>query len=95
MLQKLKHITLFASLIVSGAMAATLEDIKYDPKSNGLMLSIEFSEPIPDDNIIAKDNTNMTIAIKDLFLLQEDHHKENYLPQQKYDLFLRWIKPYT
>ena len=51
MLQKLKHITLFASLIVSGAMAATLEDIKYDPKSNGLMLSIEFSEPIPDDNI--------------------------------------------
>ena len=52
MLQKLKHITLFASLIVSGAMAATLEDIKYDPKSNGLMLSIEFSEPIPDDNII-------------------------------------------
>ena len=52
MLQKLKHITLFASLIVSGAISATLEDIKYDPKSNGLMLSIEFSEPIPDDNII-------------------------------------------
>ena len=29
-----------------------LEDIKYDPKTNGLMISIEYSEPIPDDNII-------------------------------------------
>ena len=52
MLKKIKHIILFASLIVSGALASTLEDIKYDPKSNGLMLSIEYSEPIPDDNII-------------------------------------------
>ena len=52
MLQKIKHISLVASLIVSGAVASTLEDIKYDPKSNGLMLSIEYSEPIPDDNII-------------------------------------------
>ena len=29
-----------------------LKDIKYDPKSNGLMISIDYSEPIPDDNII-------------------------------------------
>ena len=52
MLKKIKHIILFASLIVSGTLASTLEDIKYDPKSNGLMLSIEYSKPIPDDNII-------------------------------------------
>ena len=52
MLKKIKHIILFASLIVSGTLASTLEDIKYDPKSNGLMLSIEYSKPIPDNNII-------------------------------------------
>ena len=37
---------------MSGALASTLKDIKYDPKGNGLMLSIEYSDPIPDDNII-------------------------------------------
>ena len=52
MLKIIKHIILSTSLIVSGTLASTLEDIKYDPKSNGLMLSIEYSEPIPDDNII-------------------------------------------
>ena len=52
MLKKLKHITLIVSLIISGALASTLKDIKYDPKGNGLMLSIEYSDPIPDDNII-------------------------------------------
>ena len=52
MLKNLKHITLFASLIVMGIEASVLEDIKYDPKSNGLMISIEYSDPIPDDNII-------------------------------------------
>ena len=52
MLKKIKHITIVASLIVSGTLASTLEDIKYDPKSNGLMLSIEYTDPIPDDNII-------------------------------------------
>ncbi len=52
MLKKIKHITLIVPLIVSGALASTLEDIKYDPKGNGLMLSIEYSDPIPDDNII-------------------------------------------
>ena len=52
MLKIIKHIMLSTSLIVSGTLASTLEDIKYDPKSNGLMLSIEYSEPIPDDNII-------------------------------------------
>ncbi len=50
--KKNKHITIVASLIVSGTLASTLEDIKYDPKSNGLMLSIEYTDPIPDDNII-------------------------------------------
>lgn len=52
MLKKIKHITLIVSLIISGAHASTLKDIKYDPKGNGLMLSIEYSDPIPDDNII-------------------------------------------
>ena len=52
MLKKIKHITLIVSLIMSGALASTLKDIKYDPKGNGLMLSIEYSDPIPDDNII-------------------------------------------
>ena len=52
MLKNIKHITLFASLIVIGVEASVLEDIKYDPKSNGLMISIEYSDPIPDDNII-------------------------------------------
>ena len=52
MLKKIKHITLVVSLIMSGALASTLKDIKYDPKGNGLMLSIEYSDPIPDDNII-------------------------------------------
>ncbi len=52
MLKKIKHITLIVSLIISGALASTLKDIKYDPKGNGLMLSIEYSAPIPDDNII-------------------------------------------
>ena len=52
MLKNLKHITLTVSLIVSGVHASTLKDIKYDPKGNGLMLTIEYSEPIPDDNII-------------------------------------------
>ncbi len=52
MLKNIKHITLIVSLIISGALASTLKDIKYDPKGNGLMLSIEYSEPIPDDNII-------------------------------------------
>ncbi len=52
MLKKIKHITLIVSLIVSGLHASTLKDIKYDPKGNGLMLSIEYTDPIPDDNII-------------------------------------------
>ncbi|MFL3013237.1 MAG: PEGA domain-containing protein [Candidatus Neomarinimicrobiota bacterium] len=52
MLKNMKHITIFASLIVMGIEASVLEDIKYDPKSNGLMISIEYSDPIPDDNII-------------------------------------------
>ena len=52
MLKNIKHITIFASLIVMGIEASVLEDIKYDPKSNGLMISIEYSDPIPDDNII-------------------------------------------
>jgi hypothetical protein len=52
MLKNIKHITLIVSLIISGAHASTLKDIKYDPKGNGLMLSIEYSDPIPDDNII-------------------------------------------
>ena len=52
MLKNIKHIIIGVSLIVSGALASILEDIKYDPKSNGLMISIEYSEPIPDDNII-------------------------------------------
>ena len=52
MLKKIKHITLVVSLIISATLASTLKDIKYDPKRNGLMLSIEYSDPIPDDNII-------------------------------------------
>ncbi len=52
MLKQIKHITIVTSLIVSGAIASVLEDIKYDPKSNGIMLSIEYTDPIPDDNII-------------------------------------------
>jgi len=52
MLKKIKHITLIVSLFMSGILASTLKDIKYDPKGNGLMLSIEYSHPIPDDNII-------------------------------------------
>ena len=52
MLKNLKHIIIFASLVVSGVAASVLEDIRYDPKSNGIMLSIDYSEPVPDDNII-------------------------------------------
>ena len=52
MLKNIKHIILGLSLIVSWGKSSVLEDIKYDPKTNGLMISIEYSEPIPDDNII-------------------------------------------
>ena len=52
MLKNIKHIILGMSLIVSWGVSSVLEDIKYDPKTNGLMISIEYSEPIPDDNII-------------------------------------------
>ena len=52
MLKNIKHIILGLSLIISWVESSVLEDIKYDPKTNGLMISIEYSEPIPDDNII-------------------------------------------
>ena len=52
MLKNIKHIILGLSLMVSWGNSSVLEDIKYDPKTNGLMISIEYSEPIPDDNII-------------------------------------------
>ena len=52
MLKNIKHIILGLFLIVSWGKSSVLEDIKYDPKTNGLMISIEYSEPIPDDNII-------------------------------------------
>ena len=52
MLKNIKHIILGLSLIVNWGKSSVLEDIKYDPKTNGLMISIEYSEPIPDDNII-------------------------------------------
>ena len=52
MLKNIKHIILGLSLIISWGNSSVLEDIKYDPKTNGLMISIEYSEPIPDDNII-------------------------------------------
>lgn len=52
MLKNIKHIILGLSLIVGWGESSVLEDIKYDPKTNGLMISIEYSEPIPDDNII-------------------------------------------
>ena len=52
MLKNIKHIIIGLSLIVSWGKSSVLEDIKYDPKTNGLMISIEYSEPIPDDNII-------------------------------------------
>ena len=42
MLKNIKHIILGVSLIVSGALASELKDIKYDPKSNGLMISIDY-----------------------------------------------------
>ena len=52
MLKNIKQIILGLSLIVSWGESSVLEDIKYDPKTNGLMISIQYSEPIPDDNII-------------------------------------------
>ena len=52
MLKNIKHIILGLSLIIGWGESSVLEDIKYDPKTNGLMISIEYSEPIPDDNII-------------------------------------------
>ena len=52
MLKNIKHIILGLSLIIGWVESSVLEDIKYDPKTNGLMISIEYSEPIPDDNII-------------------------------------------
>ena len=52
MLKNIKHIILGLSLITGWVESSVLEDIKYDPKTNGLMISIEYSEPIPDDNII-------------------------------------------
>ena len=52
MLKNIKHIILGLSLILGWGESSVLEDIKYDPKTNGLMISIEYSEPIPDDNII-------------------------------------------
>ena len=52
MLKNIKHIILGLSLIISWGRSSVLEDIKYDPKTNGLMISIEYSKPIPDDNII-------------------------------------------
>ena len=52
MLKNIKHIILGLFLIIGWVESSVLEDIKYDPKTNGLMISIEYSEPIPDDNII-------------------------------------------
>ena len=52
MLKNIKHIIVGLSLIIGWVESSVLEDIKYDPKTNGLMISIEYSEPIPDDNII-------------------------------------------
>ena len=52
MLKNIKHIILGLSLIIGRVESSVLEDIKYDPKTNGLMISIEYSEPIPDGNII-------------------------------------------
>ena len=52
MLKNIKHIILGLSLIIGWVEPSVLEDIKYDPKTNGLMINIEYSKPIPDDNII-------------------------------------------
>ena len=75
MLKQIKHITIVASLIVSGVTASILEDIKYDPKSNGLMLSIEYTDPIPDGNIIGWKSDRNWLYIT---LLGVKHNKQIY-----------------
>ena len=42
MLKNIKHIILGLSLIIGWVESSVLEDIKYDPKTNGLMISIEY-----------------------------------------------------
>ena len=84
MLKKIKHITLIVSLFMSGILASTLKDIKYDPKGNGLMLSIEYSHPIPDDNIIGWKSDRNWLYIT---LLGVKHSNE-IVPKSQHDSFL-------
>ena len=77
MLKNIKHIILGLSLIVSWGKSSVLEDIKYDPKTNGLMISIEYSEPIPDDNIIGWKSDRNWLYITLLGV----EHKNNISPK--------------
>ena len=92
MLKKIKHITLFASLVLMSAESSVLEDIKYDPKSNGLMISIEYSESIPDDNIIGwKSDRNWLyitlLGVKHLNDIQPKSDPENLIKELVIDSF--------
>ena len=46
------NITLFFPLLTLLASESMLKDIKYSVKSNGIMLSFDYTHPIPDENII-------------------------------------------
>ncbi|SVA07174.1 uncharacterized protein METZ01_LOCUS60028 [marine metagenome] len=49
---KILHLLLFVPLLTLLASESVLKDVKYDVKSNGIMLSLDYTRPIPDDNII-------------------------------------------
>ena len=49
---KILHLTLFLPLLTLLASESVLRDIKYNVKSNGIMLSLDYTHPIPDENII-------------------------------------------
>ena len=49
---KILHLLLFVPLLTLLASESVLKDVKYNVKSNGIMLSLNYTRPIPDDNII-------------------------------------------
>ena len=92
MLKYIKHITLVLALLVSGVQASILKDIKYDHKTNGLMISIEYSEPIPDDNIIGwKSDRNWLyitlLGVKHLYDISPKSDPNNLIKELVIDSF--------
>ena len=49
---RITYLLLFVPMLTILASESVLKDIKYNIKSNGIMLSLNYTHPIPDDNII-------------------------------------------